>query len=206
MRKSKTMNDLNIKYPLIESFTSIQGEGIHMGKGATFLRLAGCNLRCRWCDTKYSLDPSQARRMSAQEIVDEIEMPHRHIVITGGEPTLYDLKPLVRELHKRGKYVAIETNGTHPIPAEWELDWITASPKPAGGFVLACPADELKYVVDDDFSIDCITDREMPEGRIFLQVESGRPESAQKAYDLIQQYPERRLRLGIQLHKILDVK
>lgn len=197
---------MKIQYPIIESFTSIQGEGFHMGKGATFLRVAGCNLRCQWCDTSYSFDSSKARLMSAQEIVAEIQMPHQHIVITGGEPTLYDLGPLVQELHKLGKYVAIETNGTNPVPKDWGIDWITASPKPSSGYALACPADELKYVVDDELSIENITEREIPEARIFLQVESGRPESAQKAYDLIQQYPERHLRLGIQLHKFLNVR
>ena len=200
------MNDMNIRYPIIEIFTSIQGEGFHMGKGATFIRVAGCNLRCSWCDTSYSFDISKARWRSVREIVDEIQTEHRHIVITGGEPTLYDLGPLVQELHRMGKYVAIETNGTHPIPVEWDIDWITVSPKPSSGFALSCHADELKYVVDDEFSIEAITDRAMPEGRIFLQVESGRPESARKGYDLINRYPERRLRMGIQLHKVLNVR
>lgn len=195
-----------VLYPIIEIFTSIQGEGSHMGKGSTFIRVAGCNLRCRWCDTQNSFDVSTARRMSAQEIVGEIEMPHHHVVITGGEPTLYDLGPLVRELHKLGKYVAIETNGTNPIPTEWGIDWITASPKPGSGFALCCQADELKYVVDDEFSIDCITEQDRAEGTIYLQVESGRPESAQKGYDLVQRFPERGLRLGIQLHKLLNVR
>lgn len=200
------MTKTTIRYPIIESFTSIQGEGFHSGKGATFIRVAGCNLRCRWCDTVYSFDLTKARWMSGQEIIDEIQMPHQHIVITGGEPTLYDLGPLVQELHKRGKYVAVETNGTKPIPAEWEIDWITASPKPSNDYALSCQADELKYVVDDEFRIENINDQAVPEGRIFLQVESGRPESAQKIYDLIQRYPERRLRLGIQLHKVLNVR
>lgn len=200
------MTKTTIRYPIIESFTSIQGEGFHSGKGATFIRVAGCNLRCRWCDTVYSFDLTKARWMSGQEIIDEIQMPHQHIVITGGEPTLYDLGPLVQELHKRGKYVAVETNGTKPIPAEWGIDWITASPKPSNDYALSCQADELKYVVDDEFRIENINDQAVPEGRIFLQVESGRPESAQKIYDLIQRYPERRLRLGIQLHKVLNVR
>jgi len=177
-----------------------------MGKGAAFIRLAGCNLRCSWCDTQQSFDLSKARWMSASEIVAEAQLSHAHVVITGGEPTLYDLGPLVRELHKLNKYVAIETNGTNSIPAEWNIDWVTASPKPGSGFALCCQADELKYVVDNEFSLDNITTLDLPEGRIFLQVESGHPESAQKAYDLIQQFPERRLRLGIQLHKILEVR
>lgn len=200
------MLETNLQYPIIEIFTSIQGEGYHAGKGATFIRVAECNLRCPWCDTQYSFDSSKARWMSAQEIVDEIPMPHSHVVITGGEPTLYDLGPLVQALHALGKYVAIETNGTNPIPDEWAIDWITASPKPGSGFALSCRADELKYVVDDEFRIESITNQELPEGRIFLQVESGRVESAQKGYDLIQRYPERGLRLGIQLHKVLNVR
>lgn len=195
-----------IRYPIIESFTSIQGEGFHSGKGATFIRVAGCNLRCRWCDTAYSFDLTKARWMSAQEIIEEIQMPHQHIVITGGEPTLYELGPLVQELHNQGKYVAIETNGTKPIPVEWGIDWITASPKPSTDYALSCQADELKYVVDNEFRVENVNDQAVPEGRIFLQVESGRPESAQKIYDLIQRYPGKRLRLGIQLHKVLNVK
>ena len=194
-----------VLYPVIERFSSIQGEGFHMGKGTTFIRLAGCNLRCSWCDTQYSFDLSKARWMSVQEILEE-ELRHHHVVITGGEPTLYDLGPLVRELHKLGKYIALETNGTNSIPAKWEIDWVTASPKPSSGFALFCHADELKYVVDDEFTIDCITDQDMPEGRIFLQVESGRQESAQKGYDLVNRYPDLGLRMGIQLHKVLEVR
>lgn len=195
-----------IMYPVIEIFTSIQGEGFHIGKGATFIRVAGCNLRCSWCDTEHSFDLAKAQWMSATEIVGAEQFSHEHVVITGGEPTLYELGPLVRELHKSGKYVAIETNGTNPIPVEWGVDWITASPKPGSGFALACRADELKYVVDEEFNIDCIIHHNLPEGRIFLQVESGRQESAQKVYDLINQYPDRRLRIGIQLHKVLNIR
>jgi len=195
-----------VLYPIIEIFTSIQGEGFHIGKGCSFIRLAGCNLRCSWCDTQDSFDLSKARWMSAEEIVDEAQISHKHVVITGGEPTLYNLQPLVRELHKFDKYVAIETNGTNSIPAEWNLDWVTASPKPGSGFALCCQADELKYVMDDEFTIDCIAEQDMPEGRIFFQVESGRKESAQKGYDLINRYPDRRLRMGIQLHKVLNVR
>jgi 7-carboxy-7-deazaguanine synthase len=195
-----------VLYPVIEIFNSIQGEGFHMGKGTTFIRLAGCNLRCSWCDTQQSFDLSKAQWMGAGEIVGTAQISHNHIVITGGEPTLYDLGPLVQELHKLEKYVAIETNGTNSIPAEWNIDWVTASPKPSSGFALCCQADELKYVVDNEFNMDNITTLDMPEGRIFLQVESCHHKSAQKAYDFIQRFPERRLRLGIQLHKILEVR
>lgn len=197
---------IDVVYPIFEMFSSIQGEGYHMGKGTTFIRVAGCNLRCSWCDTQHSFDLSKARWMSASEIVAETIIPHHHVVITGGEPTLYELGPLVTALHALGKYVAIETNGTNPIPVEWEIDWITASPKPSSGYSLLCQADELKYVVDDEFTIDCITAQNIPEGRIFLQVESARIESAQKGYEIINRFPERRLRMGVQLHKILNIR
>ncbi len=196
----------SVQYPIIEIFSSIQGEGFHMGKGTTFIRVAGCNLRCSWCDTKHSFELSNARWMSAREIVEVEQIPHKHVVITGGEPTLYNLGPLVQELHLLGKYVAIETNGTNSIPVEWGIDWITSSPKPSSGYALLCHADELKYVVDDEFTIDCITKQDMPEGRIFLQVESAKLESAQKGYEIINRFPERSLRLGIQLHKVLNVR
>lgn len=200
------MENQFLHYPVFEIFTSIQGEGFHMGKGTTFIRLAGCNLRCNWCDTQAAFDISQAVEMNAIEILSAYKMPHRHVVITGGEPTIYNLKPLVRELHKLGKYVAIETNGTNPVPPEWGIDWVTVSPKPQSNYVLQCKANELKYVVDDHFDIACIAKNAVDEGLTFLQVESGRPESLQKAIDLINQFPEKQLRLGIQLHRILGLR
>lgn len=169
-----------IRYPVLEIFTSLQGEGFHMGKGTTFIRLAGCNLRCSWCDTQTAFDIAQASKMSAMEIVSTYKIPHHHVVITGGEPTMYNLKPLVTELHKLDKYVAIETNGTNPVPPEWGIDWITVSPKPESNYTLQCKANELKYVVDNHFDIDCIAANAVPEGLTFLQIESGRPNLSKK--------------------------
>jgi len=200
------MEDHSIRYPVLEVFTSLQGEGFHMGKGTTFIRLAGCNLRCSWCDTQKAFDVTQAAEMSATEIISAHIIPHHHVVITGGEPTMYNLRPLVTELHKLGKFVAIETNGTNPVPPEWEVDWITASPKPESNYSLQCKTNELKYVVDDNFDINCIATNAVPEGLTFLQIESGRSESFRKAYHLINQFPEMRLRLGVQLHKILGLR
>lgn len=191
-------------YPVIEIFESIQGEGTHMGLPAAFIRLAGCNLRCRWCDTVHAFDPANATYLTPDEIATGLAP--QLVVITGGEPTLHNLQSLVAALHARGKYVAIETNGTNPVPTEWGIDWVTASPKPDSGYLLACQADELKYVVDDEFTLDCVAYDAVPPGRIFLQVESGRKESAQKAFALVMKNPERGLRLGIQLHKILGVE
>lgn len=194
-----------ITYPIIEIFSSIQGEGYHTGLPATFIRLAGCNLNCSWCDTKEALNLSNAVQMTVDEVVSKLFKP-RLVIITGGEPTMYDLGPLVEQLHKHNKYVAIETNGTNTIPLSWEIDWVTASPKPASEYRLLCRADELKYVIDDDFDVKMINERAVPQGKIFLQVEGGRAESAQKAYNIVMQHPEMELRIGIQLHKVLNVQ
>lgn len=194
-----------IEYPVIEIFSSIQGEGIHAGLPANFIRLAGCNLNCSWCDTKEALLVSKAVQMTDDAIAERLG-PQKLVIITGGEPTLYDLEPLVEKLHKKDKYVAIETNGTGNIPDSWKLDWITASPKPLSDYKLLCRADELKYVVDELFEVDRIHSHVVPRGRIFLQVEGGRPESAKKAYHLVMQHPELELRLGVQLHKIINVQ
>lgn len=99
---------------VIEIFDSVDGEGKFAGALATFIRLAGCNLRCRYCDTKYSFDMSNAFEISIEEIVKRCdEIGNRHITLTGGEPLIHkDAKWLVNELCGRGFKVNIETNGS----------------------------------------------------------------------------------------------
>ena len=107
-----------------EIFVSLQGEGHFTGTPAIFLRLSGCNLQCPFCDTHHAA----AAPMSEDEIAARIASyaPH-HVVITGGEPSLFLTDSLISKLHARGKFVAVETNGTHPLPQH--VDWITLSPK-----------------------------------------------------------------------------
>lgn len=105
-----------------EIFTSLQGEGFHTGTVATFIRFSGCNLRCSFCDTDFA----HGTEMTEDEIADQVEMGS-FVVLTGGEPSLQVTERLITLLHDKGCYVAIETNGTHPLPDG--LDWITCSPK-----------------------------------------------------------------------------
>jgi len=117
-----------------EIFYSVQGEGIHLGKPAAFLRLSGCNLRCTWCDTKYALDMKSGKCMSINEILREIQKyPVNHIVVTGGEPLLQQqaLIPLLRNLKDLNFFIEIETNGSiEPIGSLIELiDQFNVSPK-----------------------------------------------------------------------------
>lgn len=193
------------KYPVLELFHSVQGEGWHSGLGATFIRLGGCNLRCSWCDTPMALTTEGAEWLTAEEVVLRIRPLQPLVVITGGEPALHDLGPLVQVLKLYDVTVAIETNGTQPIPADWGLDWVTASPKPDSGYVLKCRADELKYVVDERLEAADIRIGAVPAGRIFLQPESGRADSAARAVRLVMNNPDWKLRVGVQLHKVLQV-
>ena len=196
---------MSVKYPVIEVFDSIQGEGAHSGLGATFIRLAGCNLRCTWCDTTHSFNDDKAVYLTAEEIVAKYSFSQPMVIITGGEPTLHDLGPLVSMLHGLAKYISIETNGTNHVPKEWGIDWITVSPKPQSDYQIKCSADELKYVVDQDFKLEYV-DFNKYLGRVVLQVESCKPESVNKAYGLVMNNPQYKLRLGVQLHKLIGVE
>jgi Organic radical activating enzymes len=192
-----------MRYPVIESFYSLQGEGAYLGTPAYFIRFGGCNLRCEWCDTKESWQEG-IPLVEMEEILKEI--PCRRVILTGGEPTLQDLGPLIGVLKSRGHEVAIETNGSREIPVDWRLDWVAVSPKPESGYRIACRADELKYVVDERLTLEDIAIEEVPEGRIYLQIEGGKEASARKAMAWVLENPKLNIRLGIQLHKLLNFR
>ena len=129
-----------------EIFYSLQGEGYYSGTPAVFVRLSGCNLRCPFCDTQHE----SGTVMSEAEVVEAVKRyPATHVVVTGGEPSLQLTAGLVDALHAAGRYVAVETNGTHPLPDN--VDWITLSPKSAfvaGADVVLTRADEIKVIYD----------------------------------------------------------
>lgn len=137
-------------YVVKEIFYSVQGEGFHMGTPATFVRFAGCNLWsgreadrakaiCQFCDTDFV----GGERMTREEIVAKCVENPGMVIFTGGEPALQLDHELVRALQRRNKFVAIETNGTLPIPQC--LDWVCVSPK-ADTDIVVREADELKLV------------------------------------------------------------
>jgi len=113
-----------------EIFHSIQGEGPNAGRPAVFLRLGGCNLRCRWCDTKYSWNEANNQSMTNKKIIQQIKKyPCKHLVITGGEPLLQQdaLKGLLYCL--KGYVVELETNGSLPLKINKFLEQTNCSPK-----------------------------------------------------------------------------
>ena len=142
-------------YPVMELFYSLQGEGYHQGKAAFFIRLAGCDVGCVWCDVKDSWDASKHPVLSIEEIVAAAAAhPSRIAIVTGGEPLLHQLDPLTTALKAAGFQTHIETSGSSPMSGSW--DWVCLSPKK---FKAALPeaikaANELKVVVfnNSDFA------------------------------------------------------
>ena len=139
----------------MELFYSLQGEGYHQGKAAFFIRLAGCDVGCVWCDVKDSWDASKHPVLSIEEIVAAAAAhPSRIAIVTGGEPLLHQLEPLTTALKTAGFQTHIETSGSSPMSGSW--DWVCLSPKK---FKAALPeaikaANELKVVVfnNSDFA------------------------------------------------------
>jgi len=117
-----------IEIPLMEEFYTIQGEGFFAGRPAYFIRLAGCDVGCTWCDVKESWNPEIHPLVKIESIVKNVEHSGADfVVITGGEPTIYDLSYLTNALHQLDVQIAIETSGAYPITGE--IDWVCLSPK-----------------------------------------------------------------------------
>ena len=135
-------------YPVMEAFATVQGEGAHTGTPSWFIRLGGCDVGCVWCDVKESWDADAHPRQTVEELVAAAaDSGRKTVVVTGGEPAMYDLTPLSEALRAAGLQAHIETSGAHPLTGTW--DWVTLSPKK----FKACRedvyplADELKAVV-----------------------------------------------------------
>ena len=139
----------NTVYHINEIFYSLQGEGFHTGRPAVFVRFAGCNLRCPFCDTDFSHSEPMTAEQIARRVFDYSTHPHTLIVLTGGEPSLQVDNELVDALHAHQQTVTIETNGTRPVPDN--IDWVTLSPKavPEANLPLT-QADESKVVLSHE--------------------------------------------------------
>ena len=141
-------------YDLVEIFESLQGEGRNMGRPCVFLRFAGCNLKCPWCDT----DVTKRFSASLDDILGELgQYRAKSVILTGGEPTIQKGMPeLVAALRKKGYWVAVETNGTNgPDEAPWLefLDYVACSPK-RGAPIRLVTADEVRVVAEDEQTAD----------------------------------------------------
>jgi len=199
-------------YPVLEIFTSIQSEGARAGTLTNFLRLAGCNMKCPFCDTPMS----PYEMLSADEIAERLlaltprRTPLNNLVITGGEPLVHDLLPLMKELRRVfgfSLFIAMETNGSrlHRIVQGQpqvldQIDWLTVSPKaPISGGLLREQANEVKYVVPDHEDLV-----DWQHGCVFVQPEYNNPESVQRCLYWMAKYPS--VRMSVQMHKYIGLR
>ena len=138
-------------YELVEIFESLQGEGRNMGRPCVFVRFAGCNLKCPWCDT----DLTKRFSASLDELLAELgQYKAKSVILTGGEPTMQKEMPeLVAALKKAGYWIGVETNGTND--ADWLgfVDYVACSPK-RGASVRLVEADEVRVVAEDEATAD----------------------------------------------------
>lgn len=137
--------------PLMEEFYTIQGEGFNTGEAAYFIRIGGCDVGCRWCDVKESWNPNLHPLTETDKIVaNAAKFPSKAVVVTGGEPLLYNLNYLCDKFKEKGIKTYLETSGAYPLSGNW--DWICLSPKknslPVGNITQL--ANELKVVIYDD--------------------------------------------------------
>ena len=205
---SPAENSTGATLPVMEHFYTLQGEGVHQGKAAYFIRLGGCDVGCVWCDVKESWDAGKHPFYPVEELVSTVKAtPAQIVVITGGEPLLHDLTALTTALHKAGLRVHIETSGSSSLSGE--LDWITLSPKKfkaplAEVLPFAC---ELKIVVfnKSDFAwAENWAAKVSPECRLFLQPEwSKREQVTPMIVDYIKANPQ--WQLSLQVHKYINV-
>lgn len=192
----------------MEMFYSLQGEGYHQGKAAFFIRLAGCDVGCVWCDVKDSWDASKHPQLSIDEIVNAaLSHPSKIAIVTGGEPLLHALDPLTTALKTAGLQTHIETSGSSPLSGQW--DWICLSPKkfkfPLKESIAA--ASELKVVVFNKSDIEWAESFEKkvsPNCKLYLQPEWDKADTMTPlSIDYIKAHPQ--WELSAQLHKYIQV-
>ncbi|OJV55532.1 MAG: 7-carboxy-7-deazaguanine synthase QueE [Bacteroidetes bacterium 43-16] len=197
-----------IKYPVMEHFYTLQGEGAYAGHAAYFIRLGGCDVGCVWCDVKESWDADAHPQMSVAEIVGlAATHPGRLAVITGGEPSMYDLSALTQGLKDAGFRTHIETSASSPLTGT--LDWVTLSPKK---FKAPLPgnmswADELKIVVFNKSDFKWAEEYAAlvpPSCKLYLQAEWDKKEQiTPMILEYIMAHPQ--WQLSLQTHKYLNI-
>ncbi|WP_199608801.1 7-carboxy-7-deazaguanine synthase QueE [Flocculibacter collagenilyticus] len=223
-------------YKINEIFETIQGEASYTGTPSLFVRLQGCPVGCAWCDTKHTWDVNTEFKVNltetmeksadsewwadatAEDILEQFKLKNytaKHVVITGGEPCMYDLNPLCELLHQHGYTTQIETSGTFEVKAPAQT-WVTVSPKinMKGGYEMLKSAmkraDEIKHPIAMEKHVEeladllevCFTAEELKSKLIYLQPISQKAKATKLA---IETCTLRNWRLSVQLHKYLGI-
>lgn len=196
------------KLPLVENFYTIQGEGFHTGKAAYFIRIGGCDVGCSWCDSRFAWDPLIHPLVSTDEIVQSAVLSGTDsVVVTGGEPLMWNLDYLCNELKRNKIDTYIETSGAYPLSGTW--DWICLSPKKNMPPVEEnCGlANELKVIIEEEEDLiwaEKYRKTVSEECKLFLQPEWSRFE---KIIPVIIEYIKRNpcWRISLQVHKYMHI-
>ena len=194
--------------PLMEAFYSLQGEGFYKGTAAYFIRLGGCDVGCHWCDVKESWAAEAHPLVPVDTIVTDALAHSKTMIITGGEPLMWNLDLLTEKLRAAGARTHIETSGAHPLSGTF--DWICLSPKkikrPVGNVLQK--ANELKMVIynNNDFLFaEEMAAQVSPDCLLYLQPEwSKRAVAMPKIVDYVMAHPQ--WKASLQMHKYLDIR
>jgi len=201
-------NNNGTRLPLVEEFYTIQGEGFHSGKAAYFIRLGGCDVGCSWCDSRFSWNPALHPLADTDYIIKNVVSSGTDsVVVTGGEPLMWNLDYLCKCLKDRSIRTFIETSGAYPLSGRW--DWICLSPKknmPPVGDICGL-ADELKVIIEESADFEWA---EKYRGivndncRLYLQPEWSRFE---KIIPVIVDYVKKNTfwNISLQVHKFMHI-
>ena len=193
--------------PLMEEFYTIQGEGYHTGTAAYFIRVGGCDVGCHWCDVKESWNADLHPPTQIDAMVATATAQANTVVITGGEPLMWNMDPLTIKLKEKGMKVHIETSGAYQLSGVW--DWICLSPKknklPTESVYEK--ANELKVIIfnkHDFIFAEEQAAKTNPNAILFLQPEwSKRDEMTPLIVDYVMNNPK--WRISLQTHKFLNI-
>ena len=206
-KKTKLLLEKGESLPIMEAFYTIQGEGFHKGSASYFIRTGGCDVGCHWCDVKESWDENSHPIISVEEIVKKSAGFSDCVVVTGGEPLMWNMNPLTKALKKLGKKTHIETSGAYPLTGVW--DWVCLSPKKAKLPIEDAynHAHELKIIIynNHDFKFAEQEAKKVNKNAIlYLQPEWGkREEMMPLMVDFIKKNPK--WKISLQTHKYLNI-
>ena len=206
--KDNSVLSEGLKLPIMEEFYTIQGEGANTGQPAYFIRVGGCDVGCHWCDVKESWDASIHPLVEVDVVVkNALQHPAMTVIVTGGEPTIYNLSYLTAQLKKKGVKTFIETSGAYPLTGDW--DWVCLSPKKTSPPLpeIIQKASELKIIVHNNDDIKWAeknTENVNKNCKLYLQPEwSKRNEIMPVIVEYVMQHPK--WNISLQTHKYMGI-
>ena len=206
-KKTKLLLEKGEMLPIMESFYTIQGEGFHKGTASYFIRTGGCDVGCHWCDVKESWNENSHPIIPVKEIVKKSLEFSDCVVVTGGEPLMWNMNPLTKALKNLGKKTHIETSGAYPLTGVW--DWVCLSPKKAKLPIEDAYnyAHELKIIIynNHDFKFaEQEAEKVNKNAILYLQPEWGKREKMMPLMvDFVKKNPK--WRISLQTHMFLDI-